>query len=227
MPPSLAPWGCRMVPRLVAIALLAALAAPAALAQSDKLLNIYNWSDYIAADTVPGFEKETGIKVNYDVYDSNEVLEAKLLAGGSGYDLVVPSASPYLARQIAAGVYRKIDKTKLGNYDNLDPQILAAAAKAVLPAGPTREARPVRHAARYVPPRPAATLAARDRAAARPTAASSAVRQGGPQAHQCRQAADGHSLTPPVAKTPPRSDGSRGAPRRPRTPLGLGDLAVL
>ncbi|HXP31735.1 MAG TPA: polyamine ABC transporter substrate-binding protein [Stellaceae bacterium] len=115
---------------LVAVALLAALAARASLAQSDKLLNIYNWSDYIATDTVPRFEKETGIKVNYDVYDSNEVLEAKLLAGGSGYDLVVPSASPYLARQIAAGVYRKIDKTRLGNYGNLDPQILAAAAKA-------------------------------------------------------------------------------------------------
>ena len=64
----------------------------------DKLLNIYNWSDYIAEGTVPGFARETGIKVNYDVYDSNEVLEAKLLAGNSGYDLVVPSAMPYLAR---------------------------------------------------------------------------------------------------------------------------------
>ncbi len=116
-----------MIARIVALALvLAATSATAA----DKELNIYNWSDYIADDTVPRFEKETGIKVNYDVYDSNDVLEAKLLAGHSGYDLVVPSAAPYLARQIAAGVYQKLDKAKLTNYANLDPQILAAAAKA-------------------------------------------------------------------------------------------------
>jgi len=107
--------------------LLAALATGAAWAQ-DKTLNIYNWSDYIAEGTVSGFEKETGIKVNYDVYDSNEVLEAKLLAGHSGYDLVVPSASPYLARQIQAGVYQKLDRAKLTRYANLDPQILKAAA---------------------------------------------------------------------------------------------------
>jgi putrescine transport system substrate-binding protein len=112
---------------LVALALsVASLRAEA----EDKVLNIYNWSDYIAPDTVPRFEKETGIEVHYDVYDSNEVLEAKLLAGGSGYDLVVPSASPYLARQAQAGVYLPIDKSKLKNYGNLDPQILAAAAKA-------------------------------------------------------------------------------------------------
>jgi putrescine transport system substrate-binding protein len=108
----------------------AVLAGTTVLAAEEKLLNIYNWSDYIAADTVPKFEAETGIKVNYDVYDSNDVLEAKLLAGASGYDLVVPSASPYLARQIGAGVYQKIDKAKLANYANLDPQILAAAANA-------------------------------------------------------------------------------------------------
>jgi len=110
------------------LALIAAMAGP--VRAQDKLLNIYNWSDYIADRTVPDFTKETGIKVNYDVYDSNEVLEAKLLAGNSGYDLVVPSAMPYLARQIEAGVYRKIDKAKLKNYGNLDPQILAAAANA-------------------------------------------------------------------------------------------------
>ena len=121
-----------MLSRLNALALVfaAALAAPAARADDAKLLNIYNWSDYIAEDTVPRFEKETGIKVNYDVYDSNEVLEAKLLAGHSGYDLVVPSASPYLARQAEAGAYLTIDKAKLTNYGNLDPQILAAAANA-------------------------------------------------------------------------------------------------
>jgi putrescine transport system substrate-binding protein len=99
-------------------------------AQEEKVLNIYNWSDYIADDTVANFEKETGLKVNYDVYDSNEVLEAKLLAGHSGYDLVVPSAAPYLARQAISGVYRKIDKAALKNYRNLDPQILASASNA-------------------------------------------------------------------------------------------------
>ncbi len=119
-----------MLARPLALAALAlALLSPHAGAQQ-KLLNIYNWSDYIADDTVPGFEKETGIKVNYDVYDSNEVLEAKLLAGRSGYDLVVPSASPYLARQAEAGVYLPIDQAKLKNYGNLDPQLLAAAANA-------------------------------------------------------------------------------------------------
>jgi len=118
-----------MAVRLVALVLGLVLAASMARAE-EKLLNIYNWSDYIAPDTVANFERETGIHVNYDVYDSNEVLEAKLLAGASGYDLVVPSASPYLARQIEAHVYQPIDKSKLTNYGNLDPQLLAAAAKA-------------------------------------------------------------------------------------------------
>ena len=119
-----------MLARIIAFALALAAAVAPAWAAGDKTLNIYNWSDYIAPDTVSRFEKETGIKVNYDVYDSNDTLEAKLLAGHSGYDLVVPSASPYLARQILAGVYQKIDKSKLKNYANLDPQILAAAAHA-------------------------------------------------------------------------------------------------
>lgn len=96
----------------------------------DKVLNVYNWSDYIAEDTVKKFEAATGIKVHYDVYDSNETLEAKLMTGHSGYDVVVPSASPFMARQIRAGVYQKLDKAKLTNYNNLDPQILAAAANA-------------------------------------------------------------------------------------------------
>src|SRR5947209_4896986 len=95
----------------------------------EPVLHVYNWSDYIAPDTISGFEKEIGIRVTYDVYDGNEVLEAKLLAGTSGYDLVVPSASPYLGRQIAAGAYRPLDKSKLPGLDNLDPQIMALVGR--------------------------------------------------------------------------------------------------
>src|SRR5580692_2052184 len=93
-------------------------------------LHVYNWSDYIAPDTIPNFTKETGIAVTYDVYDGNEVLEAKLLAGQSGYDVVVPSASPFMAREIKAGAFRALDKSRLPNLKNLDPQMLALAAEA-------------------------------------------------------------------------------------------------
>jgi putrescine transport system substrate-binding protein len=93
-------------------------------------LHVYNWSDYIAPDTIANFEKETGIAVTYDVYDGNEVLEAKLLAGRSGYDIVVPSASPFMARQIVAGAYLPLDKSKLPNLRNLDPRIVVLAATA-------------------------------------------------------------------------------------------------
>ena len=103
-----------MIIRVFVSVLVAILATAAtARAEDDNVLNVYNWSDYIAPDTIANFEAETGIKVTYDVYDGNEVLEAKLLAGHSGYDVVVPSASPFMARQIAAGVYRKLDKAKL------------------------------------------------------------------------------------------------------------------
>ena len=98
-----------------------------ALAAEEKVLNVYNWSDYIAEGTLKKFEEETGIKVNYDVFDSNEVLEAKLLAGSTGYDVVVPSSS-FLARQIQAGVFQKLDKSKLPNWKNLDPEIAARVA---------------------------------------------------------------------------------------------------
>jgi len=101
----------------------ALLFAAAAHAAEDKVLNVYNWSDYIAEDTIAGFEKETGIKVNYDVYDSNETLEAKLLAGRSGYDLVVPSAN-FIAAQIKAGIFRKLDRARLKNWGNLDAKIV-------------------------------------------------------------------------------------------------------
>ncbi|HEX3953090.1 MAG TPA: polyamine ABC transporter substrate-binding protein [Stellaceae bacterium] len=96
----------------------------------EPVLHVYNWSDYIAPDTIANFTKETGIAVTYDVYDGNEVLEAKLLAGHSGYDVVVPSASPYMARQITAGAYLALDKAKLPNLKNLDPGLLAIAARA-------------------------------------------------------------------------------------------------
>lgn len=96
----------------------------------DKILHVYNWSDYIAPDTIADFEKKTGIHVTYDVYDGNEVLEAKLLAGHSGYDVVVPTASPFMAREIAAGALLPLDKVKLPNLRNLDPEMLASAAAA-------------------------------------------------------------------------------------------------
>jgi putrescine transport system substrate-binding protein len=92
-------------------------------APEERVLNIYNWSDYIAPDLVPAFEKEYGIKVNYDVFDSNEILETKMLTGRSGYDIVVPTAA-FMAREINAGVFRKLDKTRLPNLKNLDPEVL-------------------------------------------------------------------------------------------------------
>ena len=113
---------------LIAAALAAAF-VPAAAAEAPQL-HVYNWSDYIAPDTIANFEKETGIAVTYDVYDGNEVLEAKLLAGHSGYDVVVPSASPYLARGRQAGDLLPLDKAKLPGLKNLDPRLLAVAATA-------------------------------------------------------------------------------------------------
>ena len=95
-------------------------AAPAA--AEEKVLNVYNWSDYIEASVIEGFTKETGIKVQYDVFDSNEMLETKLLAGNTGYDIVVPSAS-FLYRQLKAGVHQKLDKSQLPNLANVDPDI--------------------------------------------------------------------------------------------------------
>ena len=116
-------------PCLRALLVLACLAVAPARAE-ERVLNIYNWSDYIGADTIAQFEHATGITVHYDVYDSNEVLEAKLLAGHSGYDLVVPSAEPFLARQIKAGVYRALDRARIPNWANLDPAMLAQVAGA-------------------------------------------------------------------------------------------------
>src|SRR5882757_3564728 len=107
-----------MKSRAILLAVMAAFLACAAARADEPVLHVYNWSDYIGPDTISGFEKETGIKVTYDVYDSNEILEAKLLAGNSGYDVVVPSAN-FLARQIQAGVFQKLDKSKLPNISNM------------------------------------------------------------------------------------------------------------
>lgn len=109
---------------------LAVLPSGRGAAAEEPVLHVYNWSDYIAPDTIPNFERETGIKLTYDVYDSNEVLEAKLFAGQSGYDVVVPSASPFMARQIAAKIYLPLDKNQLSGWKNLDPAILTLVAAA-------------------------------------------------------------------------------------------------
>ena len=93
-----------------------------ALAQKDRVVNVYNWSDYIDAKVLEDFTKETGIKVQYDTFDANETLETKLLAGKSGYDVVVPTAY-FLERQIKAGVFQKLDKSKLQNLGNVWPDI--------------------------------------------------------------------------------------------------------
>jgi putrescine transport system substrate-binding protein len=100
----------------------AAAAAPAVDTDAEKVVNVYNWSDYIEPTVLEEFTKETGVKVNYEVMDSNELLETKLVAGRTGYDVVVPSAS-FLSRQIKAGVYQKLDRSKLDNLKNLDVDI--------------------------------------------------------------------------------------------------------
>ncbi len=107
-------------------ALAAASVFPAA--GEEQQLNIYNWADYIGKDTVAAFEKQTGIKVVYDTYDSDAALEAKVMAGESGYDLVTTSTD-FFARQIRAGVYQALDKSQLPNWKNLDPAIVAVMAK--------------------------------------------------------------------------------------------------
>ena len=99
--------------------------APAAVAMNteEKVLNIYNWPDYIAKDMVVNFEKETGIKVNYQTFENNEALHAKLVAGNTGYDIVVPGAV-FAKPQIDGGLLAKLDKSKVSHYANLDPAIM-------------------------------------------------------------------------------------------------------
>jgi putrescine transport system substrate-binding protein len=118
--------------------LLAALLALAAMTlgacgrsggKPERVVSVYNWADYIGKTTVADFEQASGIKVDYDTFDSDQTLEAKMLAGGSGYD-VVSTATNYFSRQIRAGAYRKLDRTKLTGWSNLDPRALAMMAEA-------------------------------------------------------------------------------------------------
>ena len=113
--------------RVGLIAALLALGATPALGQGQ--VNVYNWSDYIDPVQLKDFSKQTGIKVNYTTYDSNEILDAKLKSGQSGYDIVVPTASPFFVRQIAAKLYQPLDRLRLKNYRNLDPDTMALLAK--------------------------------------------------------------------------------------------------
>lgn len=96
--------------------------ASAGASAAEGKLHFYNWSDYIGEETIPTFEERTGIDVTYDVFDSNEVLEAKLLAGSTGYDLVVPTGI-FMERQVRAGVFQPLDKAKIPNLANLNPQL--------------------------------------------------------------------------------------------------------
>jgi putrescine transport system substrate-binding protein len=107
---------------LVIAAACAAIAPAAAQTNRERVVNVYNWSDYIAPTVVEDFSKESGIKVRYDTFDSNDTLETKLLAGKSGYDVVVPTGY-FLERQIKAGVFQKLDKASLSNLANLWPEI--------------------------------------------------------------------------------------------------------
>src|SRR5262245_13516847 len=111
---------------LLAFGLVLLAAAPAS-AQSERVVNVYNWSDYIDPAVIEAFTKETRIRVRYDTFDANETLETKLLAGKSGYDVVVPTGY-FLQRQITAGVFQKLDKSKLPNLKNAWPEIAAKLA---------------------------------------------------------------------------------------------------
>ena len=124
--------------RLVAATLLLAAttagaedaADGAVVARADgAVVNVYNWSDYIGKDTLENFTRETGIKVRYDVYPDNETLDAKLMTGKSGYDVVFPSASPFFAQQVKAGIFRILERDKLPNAKGVDPAVMGNLAK--------------------------------------------------------------------------------------------------
>lgn len=115
-----------MIRVLLAIVLFASAVLPAQ--AQERVVNFYNWTDYIDPKVLETFTAETGIKVQYDVYDSLETLEGKLLAGKSGYDIVVPTSEPTLSRLIAAGAMLPLDRAKIPNLANLDPKLMARVA---------------------------------------------------------------------------------------------------
>jgi putrescine transport system substrate-binding protein len=121
------PLPVRALAAMTALAL--ATGADPAAAQANRQVNVYNWTDYIAEDAAKTFQAQSGIRVNYTTYDTNEVLDAKLKTGRSGYDVVTPTASPFFVRQLAAGIYRPLDRAQLKNLGHLDPEIMAALAR--------------------------------------------------------------------------------------------------
>src|SRR5690349_1828882 len=110
----------RLASLLAALSMACSISAECA---EPRILNVFSWPDYVAPDTISNFAREYGIKVNFDTYDSTEMAEARLLAGRTGYDVVV-HAERYSARLIPIGVYQPLDKSRLTNWKNLDPKIL-------------------------------------------------------------------------------------------------------
>lgn len=106
----------------------AALLGPGS-AQAQGTVNIYNWNDYIGETTLEDFTEATGIETNYDVYDNLEILEQKLMVGNSGYDITVPTAEPTMSKLIQAGALQKLDKSKIPNFENLDPELMDQVAE--------------------------------------------------------------------------------------------------
>lgn len=94
----------------------------------EKVLYLYSWESYFSAQSIAAFEKETGIKVSYDLFDSNDIVETKMLTGKSGYDLVTVNLSPHFLRQLPVGIWAPLDRTRLANLGNLDPAVLARGA---------------------------------------------------------------------------------------------------
>ena len=127
MPVPLRPWVVAMVTAVSSACGSDPHATAGQRAPEEKVLYVYNWADYIGKDTLADFERATGIKVVYDTYDADETLEAKMMAGDSGYD-VISTSTDFFSRQIKAGIYQRLDRGKLSNWKNLDPHILAIEA---------------------------------------------------------------------------------------------------
>ena len=127
MPVPLRPWVVAMVTAVSSACGSDPHATAGQRAPEEKVLYVYNWADYIGKDTLADFERVTGIKVVYDTYDADETLEAKMMAGDSGYD-VISTSTDFFSRQIKAGIYQRLDRAKLSNWKNLDPHILAIEA---------------------------------------------------------------------------------------------------